>query len=165
MDTAGPASGSRLVTFRLEDQVLGLPLEAVVRVERAAAVTPLPGAPSSLMGALNHHGKLLPVLDLRRRLRLPAREIQPEDQFLLVRCGLRVVVVPVDRVEGIIPLPELVSVEELSESPLGIEGLVAAEGGVVVVQDPERLLNPAEETAFERAAAAGALAPPSEPPA
>lgn len=163
MDTAGSPSGARLVTFRLEDQVLGLPLESVVRVERAAAVTPLPGAPPSLMGALNHHGRLLPVLDLRRRLRLPMRELAPDDQFLLVRCGLRVVVVPVDRVEGIVPFPELVAVEELSDSPMGVEGLVASDTGVVVVQDPERLLNPAEESAFE-SAVAGSGAPTSEPP-
>lgn len=163
MDSSDPTSGLRLVTFRVEEQVLGLPLEAVVRVERSAAVTALPGAPSSLMGALNHHGRLLPVLDLRRRLRLPPREIMPEDQFLLVRCGLRVVVVPVDRVEGIVPFPDLVAVEELSDSPMGIDGLVPSETGVVVVQDPERLLNPAEESAFERAAA-GAATSPSEPP-
>lgn len=149
----------RVVTFRLDDRLLGLPLESVVRVERAAAVTPLPGAPPSLLGALNHHGRLLPVVDLRQRLRLSGREVEPADQFILVRCGTWTVVVPVDRVEGIAPLGKLVSTEDLTGDPLGVEGLVPSEDGVLVVQDAERLLSPSEGALFEEAAGSAAEEP------
>lgn len=159
-----PQQAARLVTFRVEDQVLGIALESVVRVERAAAVTPLHGGPPCLMGALNHHGRILPVLDLRRRLGLPARALQPNDQFLLVRCGLRTVVVPVDRVEGLSDTGPPIQPEEVVGVHLEGQGLATSEEGILVIQDPDRLLNPVEEVAFE-SAIAGPEPTGSEPPA
>lgn len=161
MDPSSPSHPAQLVTFRVDGRVLALALDSVVRVERAAAVTPLPGGPPCLMGALNHHGRLLPVLDLRRRLHLPTRDLDTEDQFLLVRCGLRTVVVPVDRVEGIVEAGPLVAPDEVVGAPLGVEGLMASEDGLIIVQEADRLLNPAEEAAWE-AAVAGAGTSSSE---
>lgn len=152
------------MTFRIEGLLLGLDLGAVVRIERAAAVTPLSGAPPCLMGALNHHGRILPVLDLRRRLGLPTRPLEPTDQFVLVRCGLRTVVVPVDRVEGLATPGPMLSPEEVVGAPLKGIGLMASLDGITVIQDPDHLLNPVEETAFE-SAIAGSQPSGSEPPA
>lgn len=164
MDLPFQPSASLLVTFRVEGLLLGLDLGAVVRIERAAAVTPLNGGPPCLMGALNHHGRILPVLDLRRRLGLPTRPLEPSDQFLLVRCGLRTVVVPVDRVEGLATPGPLTSPEEALGAPLKGLGLMASENGITVIQDPDRLLNPVEDAAFE-SALAGSQPSGSEPPA
>lgn len=155
MEPAAHPLTSRYVTFRVEGQLFGISLDSVVRIERAAAVTPLPGGPACLLGALNHRGRILPVLDLRRRLRFPTRPLDPEDHFLLVRCRLRVVVVPVDRVEGIRPAGPLTPPGEVVAAPLGIEGLVAAEEGLLLVHDAERILDPSDEVDFE-AALAGA---------
>ncbi|NMA29098.1 MAG: chemotaxis protein CheW [Burkholderiales bacterium] len=148
-----PQPSDSLVTFRVEDLLLGLDLEAVVRIERAAAVTPLNGAPPCLMGVLNHHGRILPVLDLRRRLGLPTRPLAPSDQFLLVRCGLRTVVVPIDRVEGLVSPAPLTSPEEALGIPLEGLGLMPSENGITMIQDPDLLLNPVEDAAFESALA------------
>ncbi len=148
-----PPQADRLVTFRVDDLALGVALESVVRVERAAAVTPLHGGPPGLMGALNHHGRILPVLNLRQRLGLPPRALEPTDHFLLVRCGLRTVVVPVDRVEGIRQGDPPVPPEEGVGVHLEGQALATSEEGILVIQDPERLLNPLEEVAFDRAVA------------
>ncbi len=148
-----PQQADLLVTFRVDDLVLGVALESVVRVERAAAVTPLQSGPPGLLGALNHHGRILPVLNLRHRLGLPPRALRPADQFLLVRCGLRTVVVPVDRVEGIREGEPPVAPEEALGIQLEGQGLVTATEGILVVQDPERLLNPVDGIAFEQAVA------------
>jgi purine-binding chemotaxis protein CheW len=105
------------------------------------------------MGVLNYHGRILPVLDLRRRLGLPPRPLEPSDQFLLVRCGLRTVVVPIDRVEGLVAPAPLTAPEEALGIPLEGLGLMASENGITMIQDPDLLLNPLEDAAFESALA------------
>ncbi len=86
-----PASSIRLVLLTVDGQTYALHLEAVDRIVRAVEVTPLPGAPVIVLGAIDVEGRVLPVLNLRRRLRLPEREIGPADQFLIARTERRAV--------------------------------------------------------------------------
>ena len=64
-----------LVIFFLDDRRYGLRLDAVERVLPALDVTPLPKAPEIVLGLINLKGKIIPVLDVRRRFRLQEREI------------------------------------------------------------------------------------------
>jgi len=57
-----------LVIFRLDNQDDALHLTAVERVLRMVAVSPLPMAPAIVLGVINFHGRVIPVLDLQRRV-------------------------------------------------------------------------------------------------
>ena len=72
-----------LVTFFLDDRRYGLHLDAVERVLPALDVTPLPKAPEIVLGLINLKGKIIPVLDVRRRFRLQEREIGLQDHFII----------------------------------------------------------------------------------
>src|SRR5688572_10607254 len=93
---------SQFVVFRLDQQRYALPLASVERVIRAVEVTPLPHAPRVVLGAVNIHGRVLPVLSVRQRFLLPDRAITPRDGFLLARTATRTVVLVVDETEGIV---------------------------------------------------------------
>ena len=67
----------------------GLPLKAVERVLPMAYVLPVPDSGEGLLGMLNLHGDVLPVVDPRRRLGLSTPNIA-SDHRLIVVC-------PVDR--------------------------------------------------------------------
>ncbi len=58
----------RLVIFRLENQRYALHLTAVERVLRMVAVSSLPKAPAIVLGVINFYGRVIPVLDLQRRV-------------------------------------------------------------------------------------------------
>ena len=64
---------SQLVEVWIEDQRYGLPLERVEQVLPMVWVTPLPEAPEIVIGVINVHGSVLPVLDIRKRFDLPTR--------------------------------------------------------------------------------------------
>ena len=91
-----------MVVFRLEEQRFALPLGVVERIIRAVAVTPLPEAPDIMHGLIDLEGQILPVLNLRRRIGLPEREITPEDHFLIVRAAQRQAVLVIDQAEGLV---------------------------------------------------------------
>jgi purine-binding chemotaxis protein CheW len=92
----------RWVTFALDDQRFALPLDSVLRVVRAAEITPLPLASECVAGALDVGGRILPVIDLRRRLRLPERSLRLSDQFLIARTPRRNLALVVDSALGLV---------------------------------------------------------------
>jgi purine-binding chemotaxis protein CheW len=81
------ASDSAALLVRLGDRHYGLPLGVVERVFPMAAVVPLPEQSQGLIGMLNLHGEILPVIDPRPRLGLPTPRMNAEHRLVLVRGG------------------------------------------------------------------------------
>lgn len=62
----------QLVVFRLDGQEYGVPIDDVQEIIRVPeSITPVPSAPSALVGVVNVRGLVLPVVDLRARFSLP----------------------------------------------------------------------------------------------
>jgi purine-binding chemotaxis protein CheW len=93
---------SQLVVFVVDGQRYALPLETVERVVRAVEVTPLPEAPPIISGVINIQGRVVPVLDLRKRFHLEERAVDPEDHFVVARSATGAVALPVDEAEGLV---------------------------------------------------------------
>jgi purine-binding chemotaxis protein CheW len=132
-----------LVVFRLDLQRYALELEVVERVIRAVEVTPLPSAPEIVLGVIDMEGRVLPVLNLRRRFNLPEREIHPDDQFLVARTSRRLVALFVDAVEAVIERPEsgTIGAAEIVPGVEQIRGVIQLEEGLVLIHDLERFLS------------------------
>ena len=64
----------KYLTFRLADQRFGLEVLRVREIVGSLPVTRVPGAPDCVRGVINLRGRVVPVIDLRRRLGMPARE-------------------------------------------------------------------------------------------
>lgn len=132
-----------LVIASLDALRLGIPVETVERVIMAAEITPLPEMPPAIAGAINVHGEVMPVVDLRNRFRLPSKPLSPSDQFVIVRPGRRALAVTVDEVvdivqferDALLPAPQLLPWME------HIHGVVRLDDGLLVVKDPERFLD------------------------
>src|SRR2546425_9177325 len=94
----------RLLLCRIGAGRFALPADQVERVERMAALTPLPEAPLGIAGLLNLRGAVLPVVDPRPRLGAPSPAIDPDQHLVVVAAGERYLLW-VDRVEQLIALP------------------------------------------------------------
>jgi purine-binding chemotaxis protein CheW len=78
-----------MLVVHLADQRYGLPLAAVERVVPMAYVQPLPPSTSGVVGALNLHGDILPVVDPRPRLGLATPPMHAEHSLVLVAADSR----------------------------------------------------------------------------
>lgn len=134
---------AQFVVFRLDQRRYALPLAVVDRVVRAVEVTPLPTARAIVLGAINVHGRVLPVLDVRRRFLLPLRQIRPSDWFLLAHTARRTVVLAVDESEGIIERPEeqIVDTDDIVAGLDDFPGVVRLDDGLVLIHDLEKFLS------------------------
>ncbi len=88
--------------FTIENQRYGVELSAVEKVIRAVELIALPEAPEILLGLINMRGKIIPVVNIRKQFRLPAREIELNDRIILCRIATRSIAFIADTVEGIV---------------------------------------------------------------
>ena len=144
---------TQLVVFRLDQQRYALPLAVVERVVRAVEVTPLPKAPAIVLGAIDVHGRVLPVLNVRQRFLLPDRQMCPADWFLLANTARHTVVLVVDESEGVVERPQADIVVSTQIVP-GLDhfpGIVRLDDGLVLIHDLERFLSLDEARALDEA--------------
>jgi purine-binding chemotaxis protein CheW len=143
-----------LLTFDLGGIRCALPAADVREVVRAVSILPLPNAPEAVEGVINVRGTLVPVLDLRRRLRLPAKPVALSDHLVLVRAGDREVAVRVDRAIAVVAAgAEQV---EATGADIPTAPFVTAVGkltdGLILVHDLRRFLDVSEQRSLEAAA-------------
>ena len=102
----------QLVVFTLDEQRYAVPLSAVERIVRLVEITPVPHTPEIILGVINVQGRILPVVNIRRRFRLPARELHPSDHLLIARTSKRTVALVVDAVSEVITLSRSFSISD-----------------------------------------------------
>jgi purine-binding chemotaxis protein CheW len=95
----------------------------------------------------------VPVFDIRRRLRLEAREPRAADRLVLVRAARRLVAVPADAVDGLreVPAGSVRPPDALMRETGAIAGLVAVADGILLIQDPDAFFSPDEERRLDEA--------------
>ncbi len=98
--------------FYLERELFGVPLKEVVEISRLLPIVPVPFSSSLILGVINVRGEIIPVVDLRKILRLgKSRE---EERVVLVESPKGKVGILVDEVVGVIRIEE----ERLEPNPM-----------------------------------------------
>lgn len=146
----------QLVVFRLDEWRYALHLAAVERVVPAAEITLLPKAPAVVSGVINFQGRVLPVVNVRKRFKLREREIRPADRLIIAHTEVRSVILVVDAVDEVITrLPEEIAApDEILPGMNYVEGIVKLEDGLILIHDLRKFLSLEEEQALEQAMAA-----------
>ena len=142
-----------LVIFTLDDQRYALPLHAAERVVRIVAITPLPNAPDIILGVVNFQGRVIPVINVRRRFRLPEREITLTDKLVVAHTARRDVALMADSVLDVIAGSEqkLVATANILPKLEYMEGVVKLTDGLIFIHDLEKFLSLEEESSLDLA--------------
>ena len=148
-----PPQRQEALLFELAEHRFGLPVSDVVELTRACALQALPEAPPLVLGVLNLRGEIVPVLDLRRRFRLPESPLDAANFFVIARIAGRLAALRVDRLLGNEWL-EVVPTAEAPHLPVDLQrlsGVAAVDDGVVLIYDAAKFLNDSEAVELERA--------------
>lgn len=143
------------VIFRLDEVRCALRLSSVIRALRAVEITPLPNAPSIVMGVINLGGRIIPVVSLRRRFSLPERDLRLADQLLIAMTsggmshGGRTLALVVDEVVGVLDLSaQETAAENILPGLEHLHGVAKTPDGLVFVYDLDTFLSLEEEEAL-----------------
>ena len=90
-------SAQTLLRFELDHEQYAVQADFVREIQRAALPVAFQDGPPPLRGLVNVRGELVPLMDLRSTLRLPARPLRASDQLVICRIGQRTLCFVVDR--------------------------------------------------------------------
>jgi purine-binding chemotaxis protein CheW len=142
----------QIVVFTLDDLSYALPLPAVLRVIHVVEIRHLPKAPEIIAGIINVGGRIIPVVDIRKRLGLGAREIDINDRLIITDTGKREVAILVDSVTGITDLKprQMEIARETLAFAEHILGVAKVDDGLILIYNLERFLSLDEEKGLEK---------------
>jgi purine-binding chemotaxis protein CheW len=142
-----------LLAFTLDDWRCALELSTVERVYRAVAVTPLPDAPDIVLGVVNVRGVVLPVINIRRRFRLPEKNLTPDNRLIIAHSTGRLVALVVDDVTDVVECAEkdITSASAIVPGMEYVEGVARLKDGMILIHDLARFLSLEEKAVLEQA--------------
>jgi len=155
-----PEEVVQMISFAIGTELFGVRILVVQEIIMMSTITEIPNTPDFIEGVINLRGNIIPVLDLRKRLRLRTAAPRPEGQ----RPGTRILVVEIDQnVTGFIvdsvsmvltipasrifPPPDIIVAGVQSQY---IAGVVHLDEGIMVVLDFRKILSIEEKTALEQ---------------
>jgi purine-binding chemotaxis protein CheW len=131
-------------SFRAGPHCFAVDSACVAEVLHSARLTPVPLSPAAVAGLLHLRGRIVPVIDIRRRLGLEPGEPDVAQTNLVLRLGDDWVSLLVDEVLDVqvVPLDEVERTATTAASPAtdAVVGVFATEAGLVHVLDPVRLV-------------------------
>jgi purine-binding chemotaxis protein CheW len=104
-----------VLAFRVGGERYAVPLERVDHVLKSRGLSPLPGVPRHVLGALNSRSRVVPVLDLRQLLGLEGGGMSDLTRVVVVNAGDEPVGIAAEEVEGRLDLAR----SELGRPPPG----------------------------------------------
>ncbi len=99
---ADTADGPMFVTMGIDKQMFGIEVRHVRDVLREQVVTPIPLAPPEVAGSLNLRGRIVTVIDLRKRLKLAPKPGMGGATFVVVELKGELYSLMVDNVGEVI---------------------------------------------------------------
>lgn len=100
-----PRSEEHVVIFRLADELYALDIQTVQEIVRMQAITSIPGSDFWVEGITNLRGRVVPVIDLRKRCGVEARDYTAETRIVVVSSPGGMVGLIVDAVSEVMRIP------------------------------------------------------------
>jgi len=148
MDDIQAAQELQLVIFRLAKEEYGLPITKVQEINRLVPITKLPQTPSFMEGIINLRGRIIPVIDLRKRFQITAADQSEDNRIIIVEVNGQTVGIIVDAVTEVIRLPAA-SVEPPPPAFIldarYIQGVGKIDDRLLILLDIDQILTSQEE--------------------
>ena len=146
----------QVVGFRIGRETFGLPIAIVREIVRVPEITSVPNAPDYIEGVINLRGRIIPVVDLRKRFGQKSFEPNKKNRIVVVELETRAIGLIVNSASEVLRIPPS-EIEEphnvFKEGELNyITGVGKLNGRLVILLDLNRVLQRGELTQLEEAA-------------
>jgi purine-binding chemotaxis protein CheW len=146
---------NKLVTFRLGEDLFAADIFSVERVLRYAMPTSIPDMPDYIEGVIDYQGRVVPIVNLRRRFEMPEMEVRNETRILVLHSGGEWIGVVVDAVTAVTAFDpaSVAPPPNLFRGLAGeyLKGIIRMGEKLVIFLDVERLLSSSDRIALDRA--------------
>jgi purine-binding chemotaxis protein CheW len=135
----------QLVTFTIGEEEFGVNILQVQEIIRMLDITKVPKAPEFVEGVINLRGKVIPIIDLRKRFGMPPKVRDKSSRIIVVELDNTVVGFIVDAVLEVLRLPAA-TVEPPPPAVAGLDaeyisGVGKLDDRLLIMLDLNRLLS------------------------
>lgn len=143
----------QLVTFSIGEEEFGVDILKVQEIIRTMEITKVPRAPEFVEGVINLRGKVIPIVDLRKRFGLETRDHDKHTRIIVIEINQMIVGFVVDSVSEVLRIPantvEPPPVVSGLESEY-ISGVGKLQDRLLILLDLNRLLSGEEKDALSQ---------------
>lgn len=156
----------QVVGLRIGRETFGLPISIVREIVRVPEITSVPNAPDYIEGVINLRGRIIPIVDLRKRFGQKTFEPNKKNRIVVVELGARSFGLIVNSASEVLRIPPS-EIEEpnnvFQEGELDyITGVGKLNGRLVILLDVNRILKRGELRGIEEVAGSAAKLPSRE---
>ncbi|MFP4477698.1 MAG: chemotaxis protein CheW [Desulfatibacillaceae bacterium] len=134
---------TQFVCFVVDNKQYALPLDRVERVVRMVRITPVPATPAYVEGMIDLQGRVIPVVNLRRRFGFDAIPPGLDDRIIVANSSERSIAVMVDEVTELLEVP-VRQVEPPPPAPRAkarpVGAVIRRNEELIMVVDTDRLI-------------------------
>ena len=135
----------QVVTFYVENLLLGVDIAVVQEINRHLEATNVPHSPECVRGVINLRGEVVTVVDLRTLLGLEKKEPGPDSRCVVIHSQDELIGVLVDQIADTLSIPQ----NKIDPAPSNIDGVegqffkgvYTLDSGVVILLDVQHLLD------------------------
>ena len=137
-----------LLSFSLADKEYAVNIDSVREVRRIKGITPIPKALDFIEGVVSIKGHVIPIINLRKKLCLPALEKTNLNRVLITEFNSHILGLVVDSVVGVISLEEsnIEPPDEILKKAEYLIGVGKIGKRIILITDIEKLLSGEEKS-------------------
>jgi len=138
-----PCEFLQLVTFEVGGEEFGVDIQNVQEINRLTEITKVPRAPAFVEGVINLRGKVIPVVNLNKRLTLEGRGRDKNARIIVVETDdKKTLGFIVDSVSKIVRVPrDAIERPPMIDKDECIGGVAKTEDGLITLLDLEKLFS------------------------
>lgn len=144
----------QLVVTSLAREEYGIPIMQVQEIIKIPEITHIPNMPDFIEGVMNLRGKIVPIIDLRRRFNLERKSYTDDTRIVVSNVAAHSVGLIVDSVSEVIRLSsDVIDPIPPTISHIGTEylnGVGKLESRLVILLNLEKILNDIEKTSLKK---------------
>jgi purine-binding chemotaxis protein CheW len=137
-----------IVGFRIGRETFGVPISLVHEIVRVPEITPVPEAPEYVEGVINLRGKIISVVDLRRRFGETDVKAHKKNRILVVEVVGKLVGLMVDAASEVLKIPPSeidLPPDVFEEGELNyVTGVGKLQGRLIILIDLTKILQKGE---------------------
>jgi len=141
----------KIVAFTVVEKEYALEIKHVNQVIRMKEITPIPQTPDFVEGVIIWHGKVIPLINLRKKLSLERQGLSKLNRIIISKVDEHPIGIIVDQVTDVLNLEtaNLETPSALLKEANYLVGVGKMGKRLILLMDVEKLLSPQERFSIE----------------
>ncbi len=137
---------NQYVTFQIEEEEYGIDIMLVQEITRYNMPTRVYNSNPTIKGVINFRGKVIPIVDMRRKFDLPEQEYDPFTVVIVIERQNKTMGMIVDRVSDIMSF-NAEDIQEVDQEFAGdiktehVKGMAKTGDKIVMLLDPDQIMS------------------------